>query len=134
MLHHTLTDHFFLICYCSCPEPFFDFNILCNVTYVVLKLSNVPADIQTFEFWNMFAPSCQNTVLFVRTFQEPGVWSDWSAWGTCSVTCDGGMRVRTRECVTESGEASTRARCEDGMANETMTCHDFPCYPGTVTS
>ena len=62
-------------------------------------------------------------------FKEPGMWSDWSAWSTCSTTCGGGFRTRTRECLTESG---LEVLCEEGMAIEEEICNDDACDTGTV--
>ena len=46
-----------------------------------------------------------------------GSWAGWSRWGSCSRTCGGGVRRRTREC-----EAPTADRWVSGDPPE------YPCY------
>jgi len=44
------------------------------------------------------------------------VWSTWSRFGDCSVTCNGGVKTRTRTC--ENGSVGEKG-CE-GSTNMTM--------------
>ena len=49
-------------------------------------------------------------------------WSPWGRWGTCSVTCGGGRRIRRRTCVRTSGTA----QCT-GRPVEVQKCGKAPC-------
>jgi len=52
-----------------------------------------------------------------------GVWSPWSAWSNCSVTCGTGIRIRTRQC---NGPLHGGSPC-DGEANKVENCDMQPC-------
>ena len=54
-----------------------------------------------------------------------GVWKQWTAWDTCTVTCGGGKQNRTRACK----EARHGGLDCDGVSVETQYCNDNPC-PG----
>ncbi|KAM4629082.1 cartilage intermediate layer protein 1 [Polymixia lowei] len=49
-------------------------------------------------------------------------WSPWGRWGTCSVTCGGGRRIRRRTCVRSSGTV----QCA-GRPVEIQKCGKSPC-------
>uniref|UniRef100_A0A665T4K1 Cartilage intermediate layer protein 2 n=1 Tax=Echeneis naucrates TaxID=173247 RepID=A0A665T4K1_ECHNA len=53
-------------------------------------------------------------------------WSPWGQWGSCSVTCGGGRRIRRRTCV----RTSVRAQCT-GRPVEVQKCGKMAC-PGTI--
>jgi len=57
----------------------------------------------------------------------PGLWTPWSPWSLCTVTCGGGMRNRNRTCDTQSFGNLT-APCE-GETDEENNCHTFECLP-----
>ena len=57
-----------------------------------------------------------------------GGFTDWAAWGTCSVTCGGGTQTRTRDC-TNPVPAHGGAYCV-GDITDTQACDGGPC-PGT---
>ena len=48
-----------------------------------------------------------------------GVFSDWSAWGQCSQTCGGGVKLRNRSCLGGSD-------CE-GSTTEVQECNTDSC-------
>ena len=54
-----------------------------------------------------------------------GVWSSWSAWDTCSVTCGGGTQTRTHTCTppTNGGQ-----HCQ-GSTSQQQSCNSKAC-PG----
>ncbi|XP_060570519.1 thrombospondin-2-like isoform X2 [Ruditapes philippinarum] len=54
-----------------------------------------------------------------------GQWSDWSAWGNCSVTCENGTRTRHREC-TDPGPQFGGMNCT-GDTLEIEECSSQPC-------
>ena len=56
------------------------------------------------------------------------VWSSWSPWEGCSVTCGGGIRGRTRTCNATWPNYGGK-RCVGDTYN-TTTCSTPPC-PGT---
>ena len=60
-----------------------------------------------------------------------GGWSEWSAFGACSVSCGEGNRTRVRFC-NEPVPAFGGETC-DGDSIETATCRSFLC-PGESTT
>lgn len=58
------------------------------------------------------------------------VLSDWSGFGTCSVTCGGGTKIRTRSIITASEHGG--AAC--GVLEEAVTCNVEPCPIDCVAS
>ena len=56
-----------------------------------------------------------------------GGWSNWSAYGDCSVTCGTGSYTRNREC--NSPEPSNGGSTCAGDTSETRECDEVGC-PG----
>ena len=52
----------------------------------------------------------------------------WSEWTVCSVTCGGGKRTKTRECVLPDGARSSDLYCE-GKNMIVEECNNNKC-PG----
>uniref|UniRef100_H3DGQ1 Thrombospondin-2 n=1 Tax=Tetraodon nigroviridis TaxID=99883 RepID=H3DGQ1_TETNG len=63
-----------------------------------------------------------------------GGWGPWSPWATCSVTCGGGVKTRTRECNSPQPQYGGR-RCI-GKASDSKKlcpidgCLSNPCFAG----
>ena len=60
-----------------------------------------------------------------------GNWTEWRAWGPCSLTCGGGSQDRTRSC-TNPPPAFGGANCV-GKRKEFRVCNNIPC-PGVIKS
>ncbi|KAG8003568.1 Cartilage intermediate layer protein 1, partial [Nibea albiflora] len=58
----------------------------------------------------------------VRFQCPPAKWSPWGRWGTCSVTCGGGRRIRRRTCV----RTSVTVQCA-GRPVEIQKCGKSAC-------
>ncbi|KAI8512763.1 Thrombospondin type 1 repeat-containing protein [Branchiostoma belcheri] len=56
--------------------------------------------------------------------ENRAVWSEWTDWTECSLTCGKGQKARFRECRV-NGQVS-RSACE-GASREVDTCIDSPC-------
>ncbi|XP_013396343.1 A disintegrin and metalloproteinase with thrombospondin motifs adt-1-like [Lingula anatina] len=56
----------------------------------------------------------------------PGIstWSEWGPWTTCSATCGGGTKLRTRTCK--------NGVCDEGVADESEPCNTASCPAGSV--
>ncbi|XP_019850969.1 PREDICTED: zinc metalloproteinase nas-14-like [Amphimedon queenslandica] len=52
----------------------------------------------------------------------PVTWGEWGSWGTCSSTCRGGIRSRTRRCL--NGDSCQGVNVQYGACNT-----DTPCEP-----
>ena len=56
------------------------------------------------------------------------VWTDWSDWTECSVSCGGGTKTKVRECLEEVGGSTLDpSACQGGHRNETEDCNANPC-------
>ena len=55
------------------------------------------------------------------TFLNLKAWTQWSAFGPCSVTCGNGIQTRTRTCNSASGNA---ADCGAGVTVEQRACDE----------
>ncbi|XP_078352256.1 mucin-like protein, partial [Oculina patagonica] len=56
-----------------------------------------------------------------------GNWTQWTAWGQCSVTCGNGTQTRYRSCI--NPPPSNGGRDCPGPRNETQPCEGIPCTP-----
>ena len=54
-----------------------------------------------------------------------GGWSKWTQWGSCSVTCGGGIYKRSRECNNPSPENGGKDCIGDN--SETESCNEQRC-------
>ncbi|XP_069105032.1 SCO-spondin-like [Argopecten irradians] len=54
-----------------------------------------------------------------------GEWSSWGSYGSCSVTCAGGVKYRTRSCTNPAPQYGGAA-CPSSDTSST-TCNTFPC-------
>ncbi|XP_045163580.2 coadhesin-like [Mercenaria mercenaria] len=54
-----------------------------------------------------------------------GMWSEWTAWSTCDVTCENGTQTRTRTC-TNPPPANGGLNCS-GSATDMKACHKQLC-------
>ena len=50
-------------------------------------------------------------------------WDDWSDWGKCSVTCDGGTEFRARKSIPAQNDGKPCV----GDSVETRLCTNDPC-------
>lgn len=57
-----------------------------------------------------------------------GHWNKWGAWGDCSVTCDDGIKTRSRECTDPAPVHGGKA-C-DGSNVQTHVCKRQSCDAG----
>ncbi|XP_067660545.1 sushi, von Willebrand factor type A, EGF and pentraxin domain-containing protein 1-like [Haliotis asinina] len=55
-----------------------------------------------------------------------GNWSTWTPWSSCSVTCGGGVRSRSRRCDNPAPEPDLGKPCE-GPAKDTDVCNENSC-------
>ena len=60
-------------------------------------------------------------------FTVHGEWGDWSSWATCSVTCGGGRKSRSRNCDSPA-PAHGGNNCT-GHETEGIDCNGEAC-PG----
>merc|ERR1712117_211687 len=52
-------------------------------------------------------------------------WSSWTAWGSCSASCDGGTQSRYRNSTIEGSNGG--AECTEGDDTELQTCNTNAC-------
>ena len=64
-------------------------------------------------------------VLFVVANTIGGEWATWTAYGTCSVTCGGGVQTRTRTC-TDPAPTTGGTDCV-GNLSENRDCNGQQC-------
>ena len=59
----------------------------------------------------------QNVLMIIAAKAQ---WSSWAAWGSCSTTCPGAVKSRTRTC-TDVTQATRTGACA-GQASEEAVC------------
>lgn len=70
-------------------------------------------------------PSSQSQNCSLAHCPVDGAWSDWSDWSGCSVTCQGGIRMRTRKCSNPQPQHNGRPCAGSSSMNE--FCYLGPC-------
>ena len=51
-------------------------------------------------------------------------WSQWGAWSICSASCNGGKKLRFRECM--NADARNAVHCA-GSSFQSSLCNEYPC-------
>lgn len=57
---------------------------------------------------------------------DPCSWSHWSCWNKCSVTCDTGLRFRSRNCTSPPNEQCAAVNCP-GNPSSSEECNARCC-------
>ena len=80
---------------------------------------------------HFFVNGCQGDNSEVRNCNdnECPIWSEWTIWTDCTVTCGGGKTVRTRRCgLPDTLTPEIRALfCAGGDATESKACNEEAC-------
>ena len=58
-------------------------------------------------------------------YQVNGGWGPWEPWGECSVSCGGGMKMKTRRC--DSPPPSNGGKDCRGKSKKTRRCNRKSC-------
>ncbi|XP_062577890.1 semaphorin-5A-like, partial [Saccostrea cucullata] len=54
-----------------------------------------------------------------------GMWSGWSIWGSCSITCGGGQMSRSRNC--DNPPPMYGGQACSGQSSKTSSCNSLNC-------
>ena len=76
--------------------------------YILIRFSTITCYLLSFTY-TMFPSIAVN-----------GNWAGWSSWGSCSVTCGTGSKVRTRTCTNPAPQYNG-ANCA-GSGSDTSSC------------
>ncbi len=61
-----------------------------------------------------------------------GIWSDWSQWSSCSLSCGGGNQTQIRTC-TKPEPANGGQNCSlTNIDTAVQTCNNQPCPIGEI--
>ena len=71
-------------------------------------------------------------LLYIYLSLVDGDWSTWTAWSSCSVSCGGGYRERTRTCD-KPAPADNGLYCE-GYAVDIEECNEQKCNGGSLAT
>ena len=63
-----------------------------------------------------------------------GNWGAWGDWASCTVTCDGGSKMRSRTCDSPSPMGGDHCDVDGSQAEETTNCADEACPTATTTT
>ncbi len=58
--------------------------------------------------------------------EKKPTWSEWSPWGNCSQTCDGGERIRYRTCQNDISKCQQQLTCQ-GSDKQIEPCNTEKC-------
>ena len=73
-------------------------------------------------------PNCSSFIVYIYLTLVDCVWSEWTDWGACSETCNGGTQDRVR---VQTEEQSLGGRPCTGFDTEFQPCMTDPC-PGKL--
>ncbi|CAM4880153.1 unnamed protein product [Rotaria socialis] len=99
------------------------------------KSCGLGSQIRTRNFTSQ-QPNCTDSLIEVRDCNigccsVDGNWSPWSPWNNCTADCNGGERVRTRQCNQPTPQCDG-APC-GGASSQAEPCNTLPCTNGTCT-
>ncbi|XP_078343695.1 thrombospondin-2-like [Oculina patagonica] len=57
-----------------------------------------------------------------------GGWTQWSQWSACSLTCEGGMRSRNRDCTNPPPQHRGKTCVGDGFEQQMCNNQSCPVY------
>ena len=68
---------------------------------------------------------------FPKSTEINGGWSEWSEWSTCSASCGGGNRMRSRACdrpvPAHGGADCANDKSSQSLTEERQQCGESPC-------
>ena len=76
---------------------------------------------------SVFGPENETLSCFIKVCPVDGNYSNWSAFGTCSKTCGGGERIRTRKCDNPAPVGEGRNCSRFGPPIDALPCNPEPC-------
>ncbi|XP_078383081.1 uncharacterized protein LOC144665674 isoform X2 [Oculina patagonica] len=114
-------------------------DIAIDDAYIDPGLCNCQDDFYTCHIWAAKGECSANEVWMKRNCKRScntcrvmspvdGQWSNWSNWGSCSKTCNTGVRTRSRTC-TNPPPAHGGKQCT-GSANHQESCNSIKCPTG----
>ena len=90
-------------------------NLYTNISYLLAS----PASIKCKQFCYACSPVGERV-------EGNCVFTQWTAWGSCSVTCDQGTQVRKRRVASVEADGADFFNCT-GQLTELRVCINLPC-------
>ena len=78
----------------------------------------------TWTWWNRLMLF---VVFYLTLIDRNGGWSEWGNWTECSVSCEGGTRMRSRVCDNPTTEGSGADCVGDDTDTEQCNTQRCPC-------
>ena len=89
-----------------------------GLDFYIIKLFNKEEEAATMVPWD--GPTDLSTTFAVDTTVAMTTegWAEWSVWGTCTLTCGSGTRIRTRTHGTIGNDEHQIAACNTDSCRE----------------
>ncbi|XP_060603117.1 thrombospondin-1-like isoform X2 [Ruditapes philippinarum] len=98
----------------------------CDKSIGAMKVVTVNINKTMYEEINIITEALNHlTEKLSEANKKDGEWSSWESWGSCSVSCDGGIQSRLRTCSNPT--PSLLGRFCDGSPDEMRICNKHQC-------